>query len=77
LAFDHQIFLSSCRNPEPRKRPSFPLLYATLGKSSEKLLQWSSADREGEGEGAVLGAALIESLDMFPDLQFVYRSSEN
>jgi serine/threonine protein kinase len=66
-----------CWNPEPRKRPSFPLLYATLGKSSEKLLQWSSADREGEGEGAVLGAALIESLDMFPDLQFVYRSSEN
>ncbi len=62
------------RNPEPASRPSFMAVSCKLSQPDSILLQWIEKDVLVHKEAAVLGADLEVTVDLYKDLQNIYKT---
>ncbi len=67
--------VSTLRNPDYNKRPSFDELFGILNGSDEDLLEWSEEDkiRAGSPEAMIIGSPLEHGKPLYRDLQISYH----
>jgi len=69
-----EVLIILFQAPQASSRPTFSWLLQALCQPEAVLLSWSEEDTRVHPKATVLGAALVTSKDLYPNLQGAYRN---
>ena len=69
------LLLNINREPDPKKRLTFDMVYSELGSNPNSILKWESRNNHHTPLCSVLGAPLEHGQELYKDLQLIYMKN--